>query len=393
MITLGTPGAPSATKLLLLGSGELGKEVALEAQRLGVEVIACDRYANAPAMQVAHRHHVFNMGDPAALREVIETEKPDYIVPEIEAIATHTLLELEAEGFNVVPTARATRLTMDREGIREFAATELGLKTSPYRFADTEEDFCAAVEAIGFPCVVKPVMSSSGKGQSTVREEADVLKAWRYAQDGARGEGDKVIVEGFVPFDYEITLLTVRHIGGTSFCAPIGHRQEGGDYQESWQPQAMSDVALEKAEHIARTITEGLGGFGLFGVELFIQGDEVFFSEVSPRPHDTGMVTMISQNLSEFALHVRAILGLPIPEIDQRGPAASAVILAHGHSSSLTYAVKPEALMVPGTGLRLFGKPDVVGERRMGVGLALGATTDEARQKAATVAESVEISL
>ena len=393
MLTLGTPGAPSATKLLLLGSGELGKEVALEAQRLGVEVIACDRYANAPAMQVAHRHHVFNMGDPAALREVIETEKPDYIVPEIEAIATHTLLELEAEGFNVVPTARATRLTMDREGIREFAATELGLKTSPYRFADTEEDFCAAVEAIGFPCVVKPVMSSSGKGQSTVREEADVLKAWRYAQDGARGEGDKVIGEGVVPFDYEITLLTVRHIGGTSFCAPIGHRQEGGDYQESWQPQAMSDVALEKAEHIARTITEGLGGFGLFGVELFIQGDEVFFSEVSPRPHDTGMVTMISQNLSEFALHVRAILGLPIPEIDQRGPAASAVILAHGHSSSLTYAVKPEALMVPGTGLRLFGKPDVVGERRMGVGLALGATTDEARQKAATVAESVEISL
>ena len=393
MITLGTPGVPSATKLLLLGSGELGKEVALEAQRLGVEVIACDRYANAPAMQVAHRHHVFNMGDPAALREVIETEKPDYIVPEIEAIATHTLLELEAEGFNVVPTARATRLTMDREGIREFAATELGLKTSPYRFADTEEDFCAAVEAIGFPCVVKPVMSSSGKGQSTVREEADVLKAWRYAQDGARGEGDKVIVEGFVPFDYEITLLTVRHIGGTSFCAPIGHRQEGGDYQESWQPQAMSDVALEKAEHIARTITEGLGGFGLFGVELFIQGDEVFFSEVSPRPHDTGMVTMISQNLSEFALHVRAILGLPIPEIDQRGPAASAVILAHGHSSSLTYALKPEALMVPGTGLRLFGKPDVVGERRMGVGLALGATTDEARQKAATVAESVKISL
>jgi phosphoribosylglycinamide formyltransferase 2 len=393
MTTLGTPGAPSATRLLLLGSGELGKEVALEAQRLGVEVIACDRYANAPAMQVAHRHHVFNMGDPAALREVIEAEKPDYIVPEIEAIATHTLLELEAEGFNVVPTARATRLTMDREGIREFAATELGLKTSPYRFADTEEDFRAAVDAIGFPCVVKPVMSSSGKGQSTVREEADVLKAWRYAQDGARGEGDKVIVEGFVPFDYEITLLTVRHTGGTSFCAPIGHRQEGGDYQESWQPQAMSEAALEKAEHIARTITEGLGGFGLFGVELFIQGDEVYFSEVSPRPHDTGMVTMISQNLSEFALHVRAILGLPIPGIDQWGPAASAVILAHGHSSSLSYAVKPEALMVPGTSLRLFGKPEVVGERRMGVGLALGTTTDDARQKAKTVADSVEISL
>ena len=393
MTILGTPGAPSATRLLLLGSGELGKEVALEAQRLGVEVIACDRYANAPAMQVAHRHHVFNMGDPAALREVIETEKPDYIVPEIEAIATHTLLELEAEGFNVVPTARATQLTMDREGIREFAATELGLKTSPYRFADTEADFRAAVGAIGFPCVVKPVMSSSGKGQSTVREEADVLKAWRYAQDGARGEGDKVIVEGFVPFDYEITLLTVRHTGGTSFCAPIGHRQEGGDYQESWQPQAMSEAALEKAEHIARTITEGLGGFGVFGVELFIVGDEVYFSEVSPRPHDTGMVTMISQNLSEFALHVRAILGLPIPGIDQWGPAASAVILAHGHSSSLSYAVKPEALMVPGTSLRLFGKPEVAGERRMGVGLALGATTDEARQKAKTVADSVEISL
>ena len=393
MTTLGTPLTASATKLMLLGSGELGKEVLLEAQRLGVEVIAVDRYANAPAMHVAHRNHVINMGDGEALRALVEQEKPDYIVPEIEAIATETLLELEKEGFNVIPTARAARLTMDREGIRKLAAEELDLKTSPYEFASTEADFLAAVKEIGFPCVVKPVMSSSGKGQSTLRGDDDVMKAWQYAQDGARGGGDNVIIEGFVDFDYEITLLTVRNAGGTSFCSPIGHRQEGGDYQESWQPQAMTDTALKTAQNMAKVVTDNLGGYGIFGVELFIKGDEVYFSEVSPRPHDTGMVTMISQNLSEFALHVRAILGLPIPEIEQWGPAASAVILAHGNSNEPSYKVNPEALSVPGTSLRLFGKPEVKGERRMGVGLAKGTDTDEARQKAKAVADSVEISL
>ena len=378
---------------MLLGSGELGKEVLLEAQRLGVEVIALDRYANAPAMHVAHRSHVVNMGDGAALRAIIEQEKPDFIVPEIESIATQTLQELENEGFNVVPTARATRLTMDREGIRKLAAEELGLTTSPYKFAQTKEEFVSAVQTIGFPCVVKPVMSSSGKGQSTIRNDDDIMPAWQYAQDGARGEGDNVIVEGFVDFDYEITLLTLRHAGGTSFCAPIGHRQEGGDYQESWQPQAMTDKALAAAQTMAKAITDNLGGYGIFGVELFIKGDEVIFSEVSPRPHDTGMVTMISQNLSEFALHVRAILGLPIPLIEQLAPAASAVILAHGNSTQPAYKISPEALALPGTSLRLFGKPEVQGERRMGVGLALGKDTNEARQKALIVANSIEVEL
>lgn len=393
MTAIGTPNTQSATKLMLLGSGELGKEVLLEAQRLGVEVIAVDRYANAPAMQVAHRSHVINMGDGAALRAVIEQEKPHYIVPEIEAIATDTLVELETEGYNVIPTARAARLTMDREGIRKLAAEELQLKTSPYQFASTLEDFRTAVEKIGFPCVVKPVMSSSGKGQSTLRREGDVVAGWEYAQQGARGGGDTVIIEGFVDFDYEITLLTVRHVGGTSFCAPIGHRQEGGDYHESWQPQAMSPTALATAEQMAKKVTESLGGHGIFGVEFFVKGDDVFFSEISPRPHDTGMVTMISQNLSEFALHVRAILGLPIPEIEQSKAAASAVVLAHGNSTQPSYRINPEALSVPGTSLRLFGKPEVQGERRMGVGLATGATTDEARKKAKAVADSIEITL
>jgi len=374
---------------MLLGSGELGKEVVIELQRLGVEVIAVDRYPNAPAMQVAHRSHVVNMLDGAALRAVIERERPDMVVPEIEAIATGTLLELEAEGLRVIPTARAARLTMDREGIRRLAAEELGVKTSPYRFADSEAAYREAVAAVGLPCVVKPVMSSSGKGQSTVRSAADVDTAWAYAQQGARGGGEKVIVEGFVPFDYEITLLTVRHSGGTSFCAPIGHRQERGDYQESWQPQPMNEAALAACERIAGQVTEALGGFGLFGVEFFIRGEEVYFSEVSPRPHDTGMVTLISQDLSEFALHARAILGLPVPNIRLRGPAASAVILVAGDSACVSYGGLEDALAEPDTQIRLFGKPEVRGERRMGVALALGADVTEARARAAAAAGAV----
>lgn len=393
MATIGTPLTSSATKILLLGSGELGKEVAIEAQRLGVEVIAVDRYPNAPAMQVAHRSHVVSMLDAAALRSIIEAEKPDFVVPEIEAIATEELLALEAEGVTVVPTARAARLTMDREGIRRLAAEELGLATSPYRFADTREEFLAACEAVGFPCVVKPVMSSSGKGQSVARDAASAEASWEYAQTAGRAGAGRVIVEGFVEFDYEITLLTVRHADGTSFCPPIGHRQEKGDYRESWQPHPMSAKALDEAQRMAATVTAALGGRGLFGVELFIKGDQVLFSEVSPRPHDTGMVTLISQDLSEFALHVRAILGLPIPAIRLYGPAASRVILAEGDSDSPSYQIAPEALAEPDTAIRLFGKPEVRGLRRMGVALALGKDVDEAKEKAIRTASLVTVKL
>lgn len=389
---LGTPLCPSSTRALLLGSGELGKEVAIELQRLGVEVIAVDRYANAPAMQIAHRSHVVNMLDGAALRQVIELEKPDYIIPEIEAIATDTLLELEAEGLTVVPTARATRLTMDREGIRRLAAETLGLATSPYQFADTKEDFLAAVAQIGVPCVVKPVMSSSGKGQSVIRQQDNAEQAWNYAQEGGRAGKGKVIIEGFVPFDYEITLLTVSAVDGIHFCAPIGHRQEDGDYRESWQPQQMADSVLAKAQHIAREIVTALGGYGLFGVELFIQGENVYFSEVSPRPHDTGMVTLISQDLSEFALHARAILGLPIGAICQYGPSASAVVLREGTSTNIRYSGLPAALTcVPGAQLRLFGKPEISGRRRLGVALVRAQTTEQAVAQAIDVASKVEV--
>ena len=393
MTMIGTPLSPSATRVLLCGSGELGKEVAIELQRLGCEVIAVDRYANAPAMQVAHRSHVISMLDGAALRAVIELEQPHYIVPEIEAIATDTLVELEAEGFTVVPTARAAQLTMNREGIRRLAAEELGLPTSPYRFADSFEDYAAAVAALGFPCVVKPIMSSSGKGQSLLRGEADVRKAWDYAQEGGRAGKGRVIVEGFVDFDYEITLLTVRHTGGTTFCAPVGHRQERGDYQESWQPQAMSALALAESERIARAVTEALGGRGLFGVELFIKGDQVWFSEVSPRPHDTGLVTLISQDLSEFALHARAILGLPIPAIRQVGPSASAVILVEGESQSVRFGNLQAALAEADTALRLFGKPEVSGQRRMGVALARDESVEAARAKALRATQAVRVEL
>jgi len=377
----------------MCGSGELGKEVVIELQRLGVEVVAVDRYENAPAMQVAHRSYTISMLDGTALRKIIEEEKPDLVVPEIEAIATDTLVELEQEGFHIIPTARATRLTMNREGIRRLAAEELQLKTSAYRFASTEEDYRGAIEAIGMPCVIKPIMSSSGKGQSTVREEADIAKSWNYAQEGGRAGAGTVIIEGFVDFDYEITLLTVRHEGGTSFCAPIGHMQIDGDYRESWQPQPMSDKARSEAEHIARSITDGLGGRGLFGVELFVKGDDVYFSEVSPRPHDTGMVTLISQDLSEFALHARAILGLPIPNIAQHGPSASSVILVEGTSQQVQFGQLDKALQQPDTQLRLFGKPEVAGKRRMGVALARGNDIDEALHKARTASGAVKITL
>lgn len=393
MVKIGTPLSGSATRVMMLGCGELGKEVVIELQRLGVEVIAVDRYDNAPAMQVAHRRHVVSMLDGAALRRVIEQEKPHLIVPEIEAIATDTLVELEKEGYNVVPTARAARLTMNREGIRRLAAEELELPTSAYRFASTREEFDAAVVAIGLPCVVKPVMSSSGKGQSTVKTASDIDKAWRYVQEGGRAGAGRVIVEGFVDFDYEITLLTVRHRDGTSFCAPIGHRQERGDYRESWQPQAMSALALERAEVVARKITEGLGGRGIFGVEMFVKGDEVIFSEVSPRPHDTGLVTLISQDLSEFALHARAILGLPIPVIRQRGPSASVALLVEGHSTQVSFGNLETALQEPDTQLRLFGKPEVQGERRMGVTLAQDDSIDAAISKALRVAAAIEVVL
>jgi phosphoribosylglycinamide formyltransferase 2 len=389
MASIGTPLSPSGTRVLMLGAGELGKEVAIELQRLGVEVIAADRYPNAPAMQVAHRSHVLNMLDAAALREVVLHERPALIVPEIEAIATPALLQLEAEGFRVIPTARAARLTMDREGIRRLAAEELGLATSPYRFADDVGAYRAAVEAIGFPCVVKPVMSSSGKGQSVVKGPADVEHAWEYAQAGGRAGAGRVIVEGFIRFDYEITLLTVRHAGGTSFCAPIGHLQVDGDYRESWQPQPMSDVALGEAQRIARAIADNLGGAGIFGVELFVRGDAVYFSEVSPRPHDTGLVTLISQDLSEFALHARAILGLPVPAIRQHGPAASCALLVEGDSRDVRFHAVERALGEKDTQLRLFGKPEVKGKRRMGVTLALGASVEQAREKARSAARAL----
>ena len=393
MATFGTPHTPTATRLLLLGSGELGKEVAIEAQRFGIEVIAVDRYENAPAMQVAHRSHVVSMRDGEKLRAIIEAEKPSFIVPEIEAIATDTLVELEAEGYNVIPTARAARLTMDREGIRRFAAEELGLTTSPYQFAENFEEYQSACEFVGFPCVVKPIMSSSGRGQSTLRSKADMDAGWTTAQEGARGGGGMVIVEGFVQFDYEITLLTVRHKDGTTFLDPVGHRQVDGDYHESWQPQPMSDLALSRAREMAKTITDGLGGYGLFGVEFFIQGDTVYFSEVSPRPHDTGMVTMISQNLSEFALHARAILGLPIPNITQYGPAASYVILGEGTSDAPSFENVADALAEPDTAIRLFGKAEVRGERRLGVALTLGDSIEDARRKAAESAAKVSVRL
>lgn len=394
MTLIGTPFTSTAKKALLCGSGELGKEVVIELQRYGVEVIALDAYADAPAMQVADRSHVVSMLDGAALRAIIEQEKPDLVIPEVEAIATDTLAELEAEGLaTIIPTARATQLTMNREGIRRLAAEELGLATSPYRFADTYEDYCEAISEIGMPCVIKPIMSSSGKGQSVVKSDADRETSWNYAQEGGRAGKGKVIIEGFVDFDYEITLLTVRHVDGTSFCDPIGHIQVDGDYRESWQPQPMSDAALENAKQIAGAVTASLGGFGLFGVELFVKGDLVYFSEVSPRPHDTGMVTMISQDLPQFSLHARAILGLPIPSIRQFGPSASAVVLVEGNSDKVSFGNLSEALSAPDTQLRLFGKPKVAGKRRMGVALALGADIEEAREKARKASSSVSIEL
>ncbi|WP_447749208.1 formate-dependent phosphoribosylglycinamide formyltransferase [Aeromonas veronii] len=388
----GTATRPGATRALLLGSGELGKEVAIELQRFGIEVIAADRYPNAPAMQVAHAAHVLDMLDGNALRELVAEVKPDLIIPEIEAIATDTLAALEQEGVKVVPNARATQLTMNREGIRRLAAETLGLPTSPYRFAQSKEEFVAAVEAIGLPCVVKPVMSSSGKGQSVLRDLAKLDESWTYAQEGGRAGRGKVIVEGFVPFEYEITLLTVRAVDGIHFCEPIGHRQADGDYRESWQPQVMSELALARTKEVAAKVVEALGGYGLFGVELFIKGDEVWFSEVSPRPHDTGMVTLISQDLSEFALHVRAILGLPVGTITQYGPSASAVVLREGHSQNIRYQGIGEALaLVPGAQLRLFGKPEIAGRRRLGVALARAADCQDAVEKAKAVAAKVEV--
>ena len=393
MSTIGTKFSSTATKVLMLGSGELGKEVVIELQRLGVEVIACDRYANAPAMHVADRSYTFSMLDSEALRQTIESERPDLIVPEIEAIATDTLIELESEGYTVIPSAKAARLTMNREGIRRLAAEDLGLATSPFEFAISHDDFLAAVESVGMPCIVKPIMSSSGKGQSTINCSADIEPAWVYAQEGGRAGAGKVIVEGLVDFDYEITLLTVRHDGGVSFCEPIGHRQEEGDYRESWQPQQMSETALNKAKHIANCVTEALGGRGIFGVELFIKGDEVYFSEVSPRPHDTGMVTLISQDLSEFALHARAILGLPIPNIHFHGPSASAVILVQGKSLQVKFSNFQQALSQPDSSIKLFGKPEVRGRRRMGVALARADSVEEAKSRAIEVVEAIKVEI
>ncbi len=391
MTTIGTPNTKTATKILLLGSGELGKEVAIEAQRLGIEVIAVDRYPNAPAMQVAHKHYVISMLDGAALRDVIEKEQPDFIVPEIEAIATNTLVQLEQEGYRVVPTAKATQLTMNREGIRRLAAEKLNLQTSPYRFAATLAEYRAAVTEIGLPCVVKPIMSSSGKGQSIVRHADEIEKAWHYAEESGRAGAGNVIVEAFIPFDYEITLLTVRHVGGTTFCEPIGHLQVKGDYRESWQPHPMSDAVLLEAQQMAKTITDALGGYGVFGVEFFIKGDQVYFSEVSPRPHDTGMVTLVSQDLSEFALHVRAILGLPIPALRFHGPAASCALLATGHGKTLRYENVDQALQDVDVHLRLFGKPEVQGERRVGVLLSLAENIETAREKARNGAAKIRV--
>jgi len=393
MASIGTPLSPTATRVLLCGGGELGKEVVIELQRLGVEVIVADRYDNAPAMQVAHRSHTLSMLDGNALRAVIERELPDYIVPEIEAIATDTLAVLESEGYNVIPTARAAQLTMNREGIRRLAAEDLGIRTSPYRFAANRDEFDQAVSAIGLPCIVKPIMSSSGKGQSTIKEHTDIDTAWEYAQQGGRTGAGKVIVEDLVDFDYEITQLTVRHAAGTSFCEPIGHIQVDGDYRQSWQPQAMSEQALASARDIAMRVTDALGGRGIFGVELFIKGDEVIFSEVSPRPHDTGMVTMISQDLSQFALHARAILGLPIPVIRQQGPSASSVILVEGSSTRVCFENIETAMSEPDTQLRLFGKPEVSGHRRMGVALAKADTVEAAIEKARRASAAIGVTL
>lgn len=392
-LVIGTPGHANATRLMLLGAGELGKEVALEAQRLGLEVIAVDRYANAPAMQVAHRAHVINMLDGDALEAVIRAERPAFILPEVEAIATARLVELERQDFAVTPTARAVMLTMDREGIRRLAAEELGVPTSPYRFAGTELECAEAVAALGMPCVIKPVMSSSGKGQTLIRESAATRAAWHAAITGGRAGSSRVIVEGLVEFDYEITLLTVRHAQGTSFCAPIGHLQIDGDYRESWQPQPMSQLARARSESIARQVTDALGGWGLFGVELFVRGDEVLFSEVSPRPHDTGMVTLISQEHSQFALHVRAVLGLPLPTISQAGPAASVAVLGSGIGRQISYSGLAAALAEPETDLRVFGKPEVSGKRRLGVALARADSIAEARAKARRVAAALTITI
>jgi phosphoribosylglycinamide formyltransferase 2 len=390
-MNIGTPLTNNSTKVLLCGSGELGKEVAIELQRYGCEVIAIDRYDNAPAMQVAHRSYSIDMLDEKALRSIIEKEKPNLIVPEVEAIATNVLVDLESEGFNIIPTARATSLTMNREGIRKLAAEELGLQTSPYRFASNKSEFDQAIQEVGIPCVVKPIMSSSGKGQSTITAEDQIENSWQYAQEGGRAGAGKVIVEGFVEFDYEITLLTVRHINGTSFCEPIGHVQSDGDYRQSWQPQPMTDDALSSAQKVAESITSALGGYGIFGVELFIKGDEVIFSEVSPRPHDTGLVTLISQDISQFALHARAILGLPIPNIMQHGPCASSVILGEGHSEEILFNGVDKALSEPDTQIRLFGKPSISGRRRLGVAVARGNSIDEAKDKAIRASEAINI--
>lgn len=391
MVKIGSVMTPIGKKAMLLGSGELGKEVAIELQRYGVEVIACDKYANAPAMQIAHRSYVFNMLDGAALREVIEKEKPDHIIPEVEAIATDVLVELEKEGYNVTPTARAARLTMNREGIRRLAAEELGIKTSPYKFAETEEEFRKAIDEIGIPCVVKPIMSSSGHGQSTVKSPDQIDAAWREAQEGGRAGAGRVIVEGFVNFDYEITMLTVRSVAGTVCCQPVGHIQINGDYRYSWQPQSMSDKALEAAKEIARKVTDALGGYGIFGVELFIKGDEVIFSEVSPRPHDTGMVTMISQDLSEFGLHARALLGLPVSDIRFYGPSASRAIVVEGDTDKIEMCNLEKVLEEPGVQIRIFGKPEIKGHRRMGVILATADSVEEARDKAERAYNKLEV--
>ncbi len=391
MTKIGSVMTSVGKKALLLGSGELGKEVAIELQRYGVEVVACDKYANAPAMQVAHRSHVFSMLDAETLEKVIREEKPDHIIPEVEAIATPTLVELEKQGFHVTPTAHAAWLTMNREGIRRLAAEELGVTTSPYRFANTEEEFRQAVAEIRMPCVVKPIMSSSGHGQSVIKSEQDIDKAWHIAQEGGRAGAGRVIVEGFVKFDYEITLLTVRSCSGTTFCEPIGHIQVDGDYRFSWQPQAMTASALAKAQEIAKKVTDALGGYGIFGVEMFVKGDEVIFSEVSPRPHDTGMVTMISQDLSEFALHARALLGMPVPGIRFYGPSASMAIVVEGDTDKVVFDNLENALSEPGVQLRIFGKPEVVGHRRMGVILATAESTDEAVKKAQRAYDKLKI--
>lgn len=393
MSKIGSVCTARGRKALLLGSGELGKEVAIELQRMGVEVVACDKYAGAPAMQVAHRCHVFNMLDGNELRRIIELEKPDHIIPEIEAIATPVLVELEKEGYNITPTATAAYLTMNREGIRRLAAEQLGLPTSPYRFAETYDEFRAAIDAIGLPVVVKPVMSSSGHGQSTIRTADEIDAAWHEAQEGGRAGAGRVIVEGFVDFDYEITLLTVRSISGTSFCEPVGHIQVNGDYRESWQPQPMSTKALENARHIAKAVTDALGGYGIFGVELFVKGDDVIFSEVSPRPHDTGMVTMISQDLSEFALHARALLGLPVPGIRFYGPSASRAVVVEGDTDTVEFGNLEHVLEEPGTQMRIFGKPEVHGHRRMAVILATDTTLEAARDKASRALARLDVTV